>query len=107
MFATAILTLNANEFQGGLFLTNFSEGRGRGRGRGSGSGSIPHEYGGGEKIFLPLRDGDIVTHQHDLLHGVDVQGNGERVSLIFWFRPPGLCSSRCVSHATRHTSFTL
>ena len=35
------------------------------------------------QTHLPLGNGDVVFHQFDTLHGVDVT-RGERYSLIFW-----------------------
>lgn len=35
--------------------------------------------------FFPLRQGDAVLHTWNVLHGVDVQGNETRSSLVIWF----------------------
>ena len=41
--------------------------------------------GGGERRWLPIRKGDAVMHQSDLLHGVDVT-SGTRWSWVLWLR---------------------
>eukprot|EP01047_Picozoa_sp_COSAG01_P012267 COSAG01_NODE_549_length_15608_cov_206.443355_6_plen_200_part_00 len=72
------MTLNAAEFTGGLFFTNFSEGE-----------TAPSAGGGGHRVGLgALENGDLVVHQYDLLHGVQTS-SGQRFSLIFWFTGSG------------------
>lgn len=56
--------------------------------------SHPHDFDGGlvvqlgahvaSRRLVPLRQGDLVMHRHDVLHGVDVRA-GTRFSLIMWF----------------------
>ncbi len=82
-FATAVLTLNADEFSGGYYVCSYDGGR---RG-GQGSQTI------GRHLHLPLRTGDVLVHSADVMHGVNVT-RGERYSLVGWFKDrPGLCES--------------
>lgn len=56
------------------------------------------EYTGGlyisdgeSRLVVPLDRGDAVVHQFDLLHGVDVTGDGERWSWILWYKDSESC----------------
>ena len=99
-FVTAIITLNAADFGGGYFLTNFTSSN-RDLLSASQAGS-EHPNGpcakrgrAGDACTqeqLPLGDGDVVLHQHDALHGVDIT-HGERYSLIMWYKDrAGVCA---------------
>ena len=80
-YATAILTLNAEEFTGGYFITDrFEQAK-------SDSGVRTKHY------YLPVGSGDVFVHNHDVLHGVNVT-SGVRVSVVGWFKDrPGYCAS--------------
>eukprot|EP00466_Bigelowiella_natans_P019890 jgi/Bigna1/75906/fgenesh1_pg.37_\ len=67
------LSTHGQDFTGGLFV---AAGGGRSKRR-----------------FLALRTGDVVLHQSDLLHGVDVI-SGTRWSWVIWFKDAGN-AARC------------
>jgi len=62
---TAVMSLNAGDFVGGLY--------------------IQPELDAGSREFVPFECGDLAIHQSDLPHGVQVFA-GKRYSLIFWFQ---------------------
>ena len=65
-FATAVLTLNASDFQGGYYVV------------------------GAEPLHLLCDSGDVIVHGYNLQHGVEVT-RGSRYALLAWFTPrPGL-----------------
>ena len=70
-FVTVVISLSdhGSEFHGGLYASN---------------GTVRHT--------LALQRGDAVVHQHDLLHGVEVNEQDERWSLIIWFKDAADCS---------------
>lgn len=71
--ATAVLSLSpATDYRGGLYLSNLTS-----------------------RTLLPLEAGDAVVHASDLFHGVDVT-DGERWSLVIWFRT----CQRCTMHGS-------
>ncbi|CAE8681823.1 unnamed protein product, partial [Polarella glacialis] len=76
-FCTAVLGLNADEFEGGLYVQPQPDIQSR--------------------EFVPIGRGDMAVHQHDLPHGVRVFGGGRRYSLIFWVKD---CTQSCVTNAT-------
>lgn len=66
---SVVFTLNAEDYDGGLYLmVNYSSPRN----------------------FLPLRTGDAVVHEADLLHGVHVS-RGDRWSWSLWIKPEADC----------------
>eukprot|EP00928_Gymnodinium_smaydae_P012160 TRINITY_DN14420_c0_g1_i3.p1 TRINITY_DN14420_c0_g1~~TRINITY_DN14420_c0_g1_i3.p1 ORF type:complete len:376 (-),score=71.00 TRINITY_DN14420_c0_g1_i3:36-1163(-) len=64
-FVTAVVGLNPEEFTGGLFVQEGEDVASR--------------------SFIDLQKGDVVFHQYDLRHGVDVK-SGKRQSAIFWIK---------------------
>ena len=64
-FVTAVVALNAEECEGGLYVQTQPRAATRG--------------------YPLLRRGDVLLHSYDLLHGVRVFGGGVRYSLILWF----------------------
>ena len=45
------------------------------------------------QLHLPLGSGDLLVHDHNVLHGVNVT-SGTRYSLVGWYKDrPGLCAS--------------
>jgi len=61
-YITAVVGLNPEDFEGGLFV----QGEAR-----------------SNRVFVPLEKGDVFFHQYDLHHGVEVT-SGSRYSLVFW-----------------------
>lgn len=76
-FATVVISLSdyEKEYKGGLYV------------------ATSERY----KKLVPLNRGDAIVHKHDLLHGVRVRPvkNGERWSLILWYKD----STDCVDHS--------
>ncbi|CAK0911071.1 unnamed protein product [Prorocentrum cordatum] len=67
---SVVFTLNSEDYEGGLFLmSNYSA----------------------AQSYLPLRTGDAVVHQADLLHGVAVS-RGNRWSWSLWIKPEAECN---------------
>lgn len=75
-FCTAVLGLNAGEFEGGLYVQPAPALK--------------------ERRFVHLEQGDLALHQYDLPHGVRVLG-GRRYSLILWIKD---CVQSCVANDT-------
>jgi len=73
---TAVLGLNAGEFEGGIYVQPQPDMR--------------------QREFLDLGRGDLAVHQYDLPHGVRVF-RGRRYSLIFWIKD---CMHSCVTNDT-------
>lgn len=61
-YVTAVVGLNPDAFEGGLFV----QGEAR-----------------SDRAFVGLGPGDVLFHQYDLHHGVEV-ASGRRYSLVFW-----------------------
>lgn len=61
-YVTAVVGLNPEDFEGGLFI----QGEAR-----------------SDRKFVDLEKGDVLFHQYNLHHGVDVTA-GSRYSLVFW-----------------------
>lgn len=56
---------------------------------------------GEEPRLLPLMRGDAVSHQSDLLHGVNVTA-GERWSWVLWYKDSGTCAEH--GHEWQHAA---
>ena len=99
-FATAILTLNAEDFVGGYYMLSHDRASPYDASDDHGddaaeSGDDAHRLGrsGAMPRFLPLDSGSLLVHDHRVHHGVNVT-RGERYALIGWFKDrPGLCAS--------------
>eukprot|EP00930_Biecheleria_cincta_P028944 TRINITY_DN20144_c0_g1_i1.p1 TRINITY_DN20144_c0_g1~~TRINITY_DN20144_c0_g1_i1.p1 ORF type:complete len:585 (+),score=103.64 TRINITY_DN20144_c0_g1_i1:48-1802(+) len=75
-FCTAVLSLNPEDFEGGLY--------------------VQPQPGIKHRQFVKLDRGDVATHQYDLPHGVRVV-SGHRYSLICWFKT---CQRSCEENST-------
>jgi len=76
-YATAILTLNAEAFSGGYFITDRAD----------------YYAQAARSYHLLLDSGDVLVHDHNVQHGVNVTA-GERYSVVGWFKDrPGHCAS--------------
>jgi len=83
-YATAILTLNAEAFAGGYFIADRADSNTKANAAATAAARAFH---------LPLDSGDVLVHDHDVLHGVNVTA-GERFSVVGWFKDrPGHCAS--------------
>lgn len=70
-FVTAVVGLNPDEFEGGLFVQGEAT---------------------ADRAFIGLGKGDVLFHQYNLHHGVEVWG-GSRYSLVCWLMD---CRESCV-----------
>eukprot|EP00936_MAST-01D_sp_MAST-1D-sp1_P001218 g1218.t1 len=98
-YATAILTLNADQFRGGYFVADAIQDRDLGS---SSDGYSDHEHmeneavllgeGALRRLHLLLDSGDLLVHGHNVQHGVNVT-RGVRISLVAWFKDrSGICA---------------